>query len=508
MSDRRDVHPNHAGLARALFRAHLGGVTRLPSAIILVAALVALSGCKKKEPTPRPAAPKAAATTPAAETPAPKLVEVVKPVEPPGPPPVDQSPPAPPAPERKLAPDLAQPGPMRDGGMSVKKLRFRPDHLITVAFDEPVRSVPGDQAWLTVVWPGADEAAYGEYVYLTHNATSAQIAAPKVNGLYELRLHTNYGIKPHNRVARLVIEIDGGLMGVDRATFTLDVSEGRAGEVRPKAEFNQAIVPVAGMPASIAIVPLTAPDKAVATTIPHAALRVKLRTPVVAGPSEVRLSFGGIVRHRVPFLVKPGAPATPLHSQRFELSTTTLKVGERPSLTFKTPLQPAPGEQFWVTVVPKGAADTVWGAWQFVPHAATAMALEPLKSGGRFEIRLHSEYPTKATNVAARAAITVKGKRLTAGLGFELSRPEVLLGNAPVANYTGRVTAEMGLWITVVKKYEPDTSWGQWQFVPADTESTTLAAPQRPGAYEVRLHDGYPEKATNVIARQALIVLP
>jgi hypothetical protein len=70
-------------------------------------------------------------------------------------------------------------------------------------------------------------------------------------------------------------------------------------------------------------------------------------------------------------------------------------------------LRAAPGERFWITVIEASAADSGWGAWQYVPDGARAVSLAAPAREGAYEVRLHANYPKRATNVVYRAALRI-----------------------------------------------------------------------------------------------------
>jgi hypothetical protein len=55
-------------------------------------------------------------------------------------------------------------------------------------------------------------------------------------------------------------------------------------------------------------------------------------------------------------------------------------------------------------------------------------------------------------------------------------------------------------WVTLAASGTPDNEWGKWHYVDAGATTDTLQ-PEKPGSYEVRLHDGYPRLPFHVIAR-------
>jgi hypothetical protein len=61
-------------------------------------------------------------------------------------------------------------------------------------------------------------------------------------------------------------------------------------------------------------------------------------------------------------------------------------------------------------------------------------------------------------------------------------------------------------WATVVEAGTADDRWGQWDYVPDGARTFSLGVPDKPGAYEVRLHANYPKLTTNVVHRAAIRV--
>jgi hypothetical protein len=145
------------------------------------------------------------------------------------------------------------------------------------------------------------------------------------------------------------------------------------------------------------------------------ATSASLKAPAKPGAYEVRLhtdypakTFN--VQHSVALTVGPEvAPqVTPPSAQRFTVGAATVKSGAKVHVTFATALQAAPKEQFWVTIVEAGAADSSWGAYEYVQPGARRMQMTVPTKPGDYEVRLHANYPTKTTNVVHRVAIHVE----------------------------------------------------------------------------------------------------
>jgi hypothetical protein len=143
---------------------------------------------------------------------------------------------------------------------------------------------------------------------------------------------------------------------------------------------------------------------------------------------------------------------------------------------------------------------------------ATWATLKAPSRPGAYEVRLHTDYPAKSFNVQAAVPLTVaasaeldpalavtppSGQRFTlasravhAGATIALAFPQPL-----------RAAPREQFWVTVVEAGTPDSRWGAYEYVPAAARRMQLAAPAKPGAYEVRLHGNYPTKTTNVVHR-------
>jgi hypothetical protein len=76
--------------------------------------------------------------------------------------------------------------------------------------------------------------------------------------------------------------------------------------------------------------------------------------------------------------------------------------------------------------------------------------------------------------------------------------------------YTAPVSSagENQHWVTVIAVGKDDSDWGSWKMVGNQATADVLKAQTAPGAYEVRLHGGYPAKKFNVVARVNIKVEP
>jgi hypothetical protein len=189
--------------------------------------------------------------------------------------------------------------------------------------------------------------------------------------------------------------------------------------------FSAPISSTSGHRAWIAVSPAGSPPTSYGTWsyVDDGARGATLKAPAKSGAYEIRLYTDYPVKsHNVartagftvaPLAEAPDSPppppgATPLADQRFTLASTTIPRGGRAELRFPVPLRALPKERFWVTVVPRGTADSRWAKYDYVPAVARTMTLDVPSTPGDYEVRLHANYPTKTTNLVHRAALRVE----------------------------------------------------------------------------------------------------
>jgi hypothetical protein len=195
----------------------------------------------------------------------------------------------------------------------------------------------------------------------------------------------------------------------------------------------------------------------------------------------------------------------------FTLAKDSIKSQEDIKVTFNAPL-PKSGERYWITVIPVGAADSEWGQWQYVDSGIKQITLKGPASPGKFEVRLHDQYPAKNYHVAYRAAFTVTGgagaQASAGGISFTLAKSTIQAGAKPKVTFNAPLpqVADQRYWITVIRKGAEDSEWGQWRYVDNGVKEIELEAVPEAGQYEVRLHDQYPAKSYHVVYRADLTV--
>ena len=93
------------------------------------------------------------------------------------------------------------------GTMSVERDRLKVATKVTVRFAKPLKTLPGEKYWITIVKAGSDSTAYNSYRYLESGARSIELDAPGSAGEYEIRLHGNYPTKTYNLLMSLPIDV-------------------------------------------------------------------------------------------------------------------------------------------------------------------------------------------------------------------------------------------------------------------------------------------------------------
>jgi hypothetical protein len=185
-------------------------------------------------------------------------------------------------------------------------------------------------------------------------------------------------------------------------------------------------------------------------------------------------------------------------------------------IRFGAPISSKPQSRAWITVIEADRPESAYGAWSYLDDGATVATLKAPPKPGAYQVRLHTDYPARTFHVRHAVAFTVvpekaqaeaevtpvseqrftvAGKTLHAGARISVTFA-VALRAAPKEQF----------WITVVEAGAADNTWGAYEYVPAGARRIQLAAPAKPGNYEVRLHANYPTKSTNVVHRVAITV--
>jgi len=199
----------------------------------------------------------------------------------------------------------------------------------------------------------------------------------------------------------------------------------------------------------------------------------------------------------------------------FRLAASSYAPGAEIRIRFSQAISSTTRSRAWVTVSERGAPSSSYGAWQYVDDHATSAALEAPKKDGAYEVRLHTDYPTKSYNVVHAEPFVVQtdaaaepGETPLAQQRFSLAKKSVRSGARVDVVFAVPMHAASGeqFWITIVARDTPDTSWGTYEYVPAGARRMKLTAPTALGEYEVRLHANYPKMTTNVVHRVAVHV--
>ncbi|HEY5952676.1 MAG TPA: hypothetical protein VIV40_44560 [Kofleriaceae bacterium] len=198
------------------------------------------------------------------------------------------------------------------------------------------------------------------------------------------------------------------------------------------------------------------------------------------------------------------APAT---QATFKLAASTVAPGDPIVIKLAGPISKA-DSRAWVTVIEQGKAPSQYSTWDYVADGATTAKLVAPKQPGNYEVRLHTQYPTKPTNVVHSEPLTVDeqappAKPPTASYRFHVKGKAARPGEAVELVFGQQMDALPGekFWVTVVKPGDADDHYGKYEYVPAGAKRMQFEMPSEPGDYEIRLHANYPTKATNVVHR-------
>ncbi|MGE0871914.1 MAG: protein kinase [Kofleriaceae bacterium] len=202
----------------------------------------------------------------------------------------------------------------------------------------------------------------------------------------------------------------------------------------------------------------------------------------------------------------------------FALDKRAYAPGEDIEIRFGRPVSSPANSRAWVTVIEAQQPDTAWGTWTYVTDGAATATLQAPTRPGPYQVRLHTDYPTKRTNVVHRIALTVDTPAERplppptprAQQRFSVADATLSVGAVAQLHFaTAMVPAtNEKFWITVVPRKQPDSKWGQWEYLTIGATELKLKMPSEPGEYEIRLHANYPRMATNVVHRVVVRLSP
>jgi hypothetical protein len=190
----------------------------------------------------------------------------------------------------------------------------------------------------------------------------------------------------------------------------------------------------------------------------------------------------------------------------FKLDRTAYGPGEPITITFPSAMSSKSNNRAWVTVVEAAKPPTQYGAWEYVADGATSAKLVAPKAPGSYEVRLHTEYPAKSTNVVFSVPVTIDDKTAPAApknFKFHVKVKTVAPGAPVEVVFPQGMEAAPGekFWLTVVRPDAGPDSYGKYEYVPANARKMLFEMPKEEGDWELRMHANYPTKSTNLVHR-------
>jgi hypothetical protein len=171
----------------------------------------------------------------------------------------------------------------------------------------------------------------------------------------------------------------------------------------------------------VAVAKVGAPDSSYETWtyLEDGVQTAQLVAPTQPGDYEVRMhdDYPQQTYHvvaRLPFKVESGVAEDPdpqpqpsKAAEHFTLAAATFEANAEIVIHFPEPLVAKRGEKYWITISHAGDADSSYGGWQYLPASAIRSSMQAPSSSGKYEMRLHGNYPTKSTNVVYRVPFEV-----------------------------------------------------------------------------------------------------
>ena len=207
----------------------------------------------------------------------------------------------------------------------------------------------------------------------------------------------------------------------------------------------------------------------------------------------------------------------------FTLDHQTYVGGESIEVHFQSPISSPEGSRAWLTTADAASGPTAYGNWEYVPDHAHSATIKAPEKPGNYQVRLHTEYPKKSTNLVFSVGFTVADNQAPPPPKAALATPTPLAQQrftvlTPTIRAGGKVDIRFPtpmvavgaeqFWVTIVAKGAADSAYGSWEYLPAGARTMTITAPTTGGDYEVRLHANYPTKTTNLVFRAPLRVEP
>jgi hypothetical protein len=245
--------------------------------------------------------------------------------------------------------------------------------------------------------------------------------------------------------------------------------------------------------------------------------------PAVAPPAAATPPPPASPSRASPSPARHATRAPGVEAPAITLSASSFAPGASIGISFAAPVSSKPNGQAWITVIEADKPPQSYGPWAFVVDGARDARLQAPSQPGAYEVRLHTDYPTHATNVRERARFTVAAPAELA----EVDEPAAP-GVTPrrLQRFTAPATAHAGdsvtltfaaalqprpgerFWITVIEAGAPPSSYGTWAYVPDGARTVTLDMPAHEGSYELRLHARYPTRRHLVVHAAAIQVTP
>ncbi len=322
----------------------------------------------------------------------------------------------------------------------------------------------GDNDWITVVAPDANERSYTSYDY-TRNGDELELQAPLEAGEYELR-YVQSGQKVLARAPITVTPVEATLSG---PTIAMAGTHHDIAWTGPGAQHDWITV--------------VRPDDGERTYTDYEVLRdddpVSLRLPLEAGEYEFRY-----VQDGQKVLARQAVTITPAEASLE--APETASVGDAVDVSWQGP--GAHGD--WITIVEPDARENSYTDYAIVRGGDNPVEIELPVEPGAYEFR----YVLDGKKVIARRSVTVED--VTAALEAPAS---VVAGERFMVDWDG--PGHHRDYITITEPDANDRRYMSYRYT-RQGDPANLDAPAEPGVYELR----YVLAGERVVARRSITV--
>ena len=403
--------------------------------------------------------------------------------------------------------------------LSVSKTRFAPEEPIVISYSGVSQAQVDASAWICVADADAPSNQYKtNYESPGVGSGTVTIKAPYNDGTYEIRFFSGYSSTEENFDRSTVIRFT-----VERPELTKNVKLSVPKTLYAPEE--PIVISYSGVTewlvdhsAWICVADKGAASNHYKTNYQTPGVgsgTVTITAPFDEGEYELRFfdSYSSTEENLVEVLT---IPFTVKHSElakNVELHVDkTLFAPEEPIvISYSGVTEWLADHSAWICVAEKGAASNHYKTNYQTPEvgSGTVTITAPFDEG-EYELRFFDGYSSTELNLVKRLTIpfTVKHSELTKNVSMSIPKKNYAPGEDIVVSYSGVTEwlVDHSAWICVAEEGAASNQYKtNYQSPGVGSGTVTIAAPDKPGTYELRFFDGYSSTELNFAKRLTIV---